>query len=223
MNEQQHVRVILVDDHEIVRQGLKTLLDRRERINVVGEAGTAAEAVSEARRTRPDIVVMDVRLPDASGIEACRDIRSELPDVKVLMLTSYADEEAVVASLLAGAAGFMLKQTRARDLIQAIEMVASGGLLLDPAVAERALARVRAAAAGERTPEERALDSLTDQERKILSRIAEGKTNKEIAADLYLSDKTVKNYVSSILSKLSLTRRSQAAAFSARQEEQHKG
>ncbi|GIW06445.1 MAG: DNA-binding response regulator [Dehalococcoidia bacterium] len=211
------IRIMLVDDHEVVRQGLKTLLERRERLAVVGEAGTVEEAVREALRTEPDVIVMDVRLPDGTGVEACREIRAERPTTKVLMLTSYADEEAVFASLMAGASGYLLKQTRARELVNAIETVATGGSLLDPAVAERALQRIRAVAAGERTPEERQLESLTEQERRILPLIAEGKTNKEIANELILSDKTVKNYVSSILSKLGLTRRSQAAAFAAKQ------
>ncbi|MFN8533685.1 MAG: response regulator transcription factor [Dehalococcoidia bacterium] len=211
------IRIMLVDDHEVVRQGLKTLLERRDRLAIVAEAGTVEEAVREAQRTAPDVIVMDVRLPDGTGVEACREIRAERPSTKVLMLTSYADEEAVFASLMAGASGYLLKQTRARDLVGAIETVATGGSLLDPVVAERALQRIRAVAAGERTPEERQLGTLTEQERRILPLIAEGKTNKEIATELILSDKTVKNYVSSILSKLGLTRRSQAAAFAAKQ------
>lgn len=216
------IRIMLVDDHEVVRQGLKTLLERRERLAVVAEAGSVEEAVREAQRTEPDVIVMDVRLPDGTGVEACREIRAERPSTKVLMLTSYADEEAVFASLMAGASGYLLKQTRARELVSAIETVATGGSLLDPAVADRALQRIRAVAAGERTPEERQLETLTEQERRILPLIAEGKTNKEIANELILSDKTVKNYVSSILSKLGLTRRSQAAAFAAKQLSQQR-
>ena len=218
MNELPHrIRIMIVDDHEVVRQGLKTLLERREHFAVVAEAGSVEEAVREALRSAPDVIIMDVRLPDGTGVEACREIRAERPETRVLMLTSYADDEAVFASLMAGAAGYLLKQMRARELVHAIETVASGGSLLDPAVAERALRRLRAAAAGERSSEERLLASLTEQERRILPLIAEGKTNREIAAELYLSDKTVKNYVSSILSKLGVTRRSQAAAFAARQ------
>ncbi|MCS7001417.1 MAG: response regulator transcription factor [Dehalococcoidia bacterium] len=218
MDPQSPVRILLVDDHEVVRQGLKTLLERRPGFAVVGEASTVAEAIALATHVQPNIVVMDVRLPDGTGAEACREIRAEHPQTKVLMLTSYADEDAVFASLVAGASGYVLKQTRARELIAAIETVASGGSLLDPNVADRALARIRAAAAGERTPDERRLETLTDQEHRVLLLVAEGKTNKEIAAELFLSDKTVKNYVSSILSKLGLSRRSQAAAFAARQQ-----
>jgi two-component system response regulator DevR len=202
-----------VDDHEVVRRGLVALLDRREGFHVVAEAGTVAEAVEQARKFQPDIVVMDVRLPDGSGIEACRDIRAELPATRVVMLTSYPDEEAVLSAIVAGAAGYLLKQIRARDLVAALEAVGRGESLLDPAVTEKALERVRRIATGGQTDE---LAMLTAQEQKILMLVAEGMTNKEIAADVFLSDKTVKNYVSSILSKLNLERRAQAAAFVAR-------
>jgi two-component system, NarL family, response regulator DevR len=207
------LRVLIVDDHEVVREGLRSLLNRREGINVVGEAGTVAKAVEEAARLRPDVVIMDVRLPDGSGVEACREIRQENPDAKVIMLTSYADDEAVFASILAGAAGYLLKQTRGQALAEAIEAVADGGSLLDPAVTQKVLERVRSL--GGRRPDD-SLASLSDQEQKILLLIAEGKTNKEIAEEIFLSDKTVKNYVSSILSKLNLRRRAEAAAFIAR-------
>jgi DNA-binding NarL/FixJ family response regulator len=202
-----------VDDHEVVREGLRSLLNRREGINVVGEAGTVGSAIEEAARLRPDVVIMDVRLPDGSGVEACREIRQEYPDTKVIMLTSYADDEAVFASILAGAAGYLLKQTRGQALAEAIEAVADGGSLLDPAVTQKVLERVRSL--GGRRPDD-SLASLSDQEQKILLLIAEGKTNKEIAEEIFLSDKTVKNYVSSILSKLNLRRRAEAAAFIAR-------
>jgi DNA-binding NarL/FixJ family response regulator len=205
------VRVLLVDDHEVVRMGLRTLLDKREGLTVVAEAGTVAEAVSAAGQHRPDVVVMDIRLPDGNGVEACREIRGEMPEVKVIMLTSYADDEAVYGSIMAGAAGYLLKQTRGQNLAEAIERVARGESLLDPSVTEKVLARMRALASGEGDE----LAALTDQERKVLVFIAEGKTNKEIAAEVFLSDKTVKNYVSSILSKLNLRRRSEAAAFMA--------
>jgi len=205
--------LLIVDDHEVVRQGLVALLDRREGFQVVAEAGTAAEAVEQARRFQPDIVVMDVRLPDGTGIEACREIRAELPATRVVMLTSYPDEEAVLSAIVAGAAGYLLKQIRARDLVAALEAVGRGESLLDPAVTAKVLDRVRRMATGEAADE---LSMLTSQERKILLLVAEGKTNKEIAADVFLSDKTVKNYVSSILSKLNLERRAQAAAFVAR-------
>jgi DNA-binding NarL/FixJ family response regulator len=203
--------LLIVDDHEVVRQGLVALLDRRTGFQVVGEAGTAAEAVEQARRFRPDLVVMDVRLPDGSGIEACRDIRSELPDTRVVMLTSYPDEEAVLAAIVAGASGYLLKQVRARDLVAALETVAAGGSLLDPAVTGKVLDRMRRIAT-----DDDELSALTSQERKILTLVAEGQTNKQIAAQVFLSDKTVKNYVSSILAKLNLERRAQAAAYVAR-------
>ena len=207
------LRLLVVDDHEVVRQGLVALLDRREGFQVVAEAGTAAEAVEQARRFEPDIVVMDVRLPDGTGIEACREIRAELPGTRVVMLTSYPDEEAVLSAIVAGAAGYLLKQIRARDLVAALEAVGRGESLLDPVVTEKVLERVRRIASGGAADE---LSMLTSQEQKILLLVAEGKTNKEIAADVFLSDKTVKNYVSSILSKLNLERRAQAAAFVAK-------
>jgi DNA-binding NarL/FixJ family response regulator len=204
----------VVDDHEVVRQGLVALLDRRDGFQVVAEAGTVAEAIEQARRFQPDIVVMDVRLPDGSGIEACREIRSELPQTRVVMLTSYPDEEAVLSAIVAGASGYLLKQIRARDLVAALENVGRGESLLDPAVTEKVLERIRRIATGSQETDE--LSQLTGQERKILMLVAEGKTNKEIAAEIYLSDKTVKNYVSSILAKLNLERRAQAAAFVAK-------
>jgi DNA-binding NarL/FixJ family response regulator len=207
------LRLLIVDDHEVVRQGLVALLDRRPGFQVVGEAGTVEAAVAEARRLQPDLVVMDVRLPDGSGVEACREIRSELPATRVIMLTSYPDEEAVLSAIVAGASGYLLKQIRARDLVSALEAVGRGESLLDPAVTERVLERVRRMASGEEHDD---LAVLTPQEQKILMLVAEGKTNKEIAAEIFLSDKTVKNYVSSILSKLNLERRAQAAAFVAR-------
>jgi DNA-binding NarL/FixJ family response regulator len=203
----------VVDDHEVVRQGLVSLLERREHFQVVAEAGTAAEAVEMARKFEPDLVVMDVRLPDGSGIEACREIRAEFPATRVVILTSYPDEEAVLSAIIAGASGYLLKQIRGRDLISALESVGRGESLLDPAVTEKVLDRVRRIATGTYTDE---LAQLTQQEQKILLLVAEGKTNKEIASEVFLSDKTVKNYVSSILSKLNLERRAQAAAFVAR-------
>jgi DNA-binding NarL/FixJ family response regulator len=206
-------RLLVVDDHEVVRQGLVALLDRRPNFQVVAEAGTVEEALAQARLHQPDIVVMDVRLPDGSGVEACREIRADLPDTRVVMLTSFPDDEAVLSAIVAGAAGYLLKQIRARDLVSALEAVGRGESLLDPAVTERVLARVRQIASGEIHDE---LAGLTPQERKILMLVAEGKTNKEIAAEIFLSDKTVKNYVSSILAKLNLERRAQAAAFVAR-------
>ena len=207
------LRLLVVDDHEVVRQGLVSLLDRREHFQVVAEAGTAAEAVEMARKFEPDLVVMDVRLPDGSGIEACREIRSEFPATRVVILTSYPDEEAVLSAIIAGASGYLLKQIRSRDLVSALESVGRGESLLDPAVTEKVLDRVRRIATGTYTDE---MAQLTQQEQKILLLVAEGKTNKEIASEVFLSDKTGKNYVSSILSKLNLERRAQAAAFVAR-------
>ena len=207
------LRLLVVDDHEVVREGLVALLSRREEFQVVAEAGTVAESIAAARRFEPDLVVMDVRLPDGSGIEACREIRAEFPAIRIVMLTSYPDEEAVLSAILAGASGYLLKQIRGRDLVTALEAVGRGDSLLDPAVTERVLERVRRIANGDERDE---LSDLTAQERKILRLVAEGKTNKEIAADVFLSDKTVKNYVSSILSKLNLQRRAQAAAFVAK-------
>jgi two-component system response regulator DevR len=211
--EGRPLRLLVVDDHEVVRQGLVALLERREHFQVVAEAGTAAEAVEMARKFEPDLVIMDVRLPDGSGIEACREIRAEFPTTKVVILTSYPDEEAVLSAIIAGASGYLLKQIRGRDLVSALESVGRGESLLDPAVTEKVLDRVRRIATGTYTDE---LAQLTQQEQKILLLVAEGKTNKEIASEVFLSDKTVKNYVSSILSKLNLERRAQAAAFVAR-------
>ncbi|MCH8009456.1 MAG: response regulator transcription factor [Chloroflexi bacterium] len=209
-------RVMIVDDHEVVREGLRSLLRRRQELAVVGEADSVASAIEEARKTEPDVVIMDVRLPDGSGVEACREIRSERPETKVLMLTSYADEEAVFASIMAGAIGYLLKQTSTKTLIEAIDRAMRGESLLDPAVTQRVLERVRSG----KQDEDEELALLSEQEKKILDLIAEGKTNKEIAKEIFLSDKTVKNYVSSILSKLNLRRRSEAAAFIARKKPQ---
>jgi two-component system response regulator DevR len=214
------LRVLVVDDHEVVRQGLVALLDRRPGFEVVAQAGSVAESIDQARLHQPDIVVMDVRLPDGSGVEACRAIRDELPGTRVIMLTSFPDDEAVLSAIVAGASGYLLKQIRARDLVSALEAVGRGESLLDPAVTERVLERVRRIALGDTNDE---LSALTAQERKILMLVAEGKTNKEIAADVFLSDKTVKNYVSSILSKLHLERRAQAAAFVAKQRSDRGG
>jgi DNA-binding NarL/FixJ family response regulator len=213
-SERRPYRLLVVDDHEVVRQGLVALLDRRAGFQVVAEAGTVSEAIDQARKFRPDLVIMDVRLPDGTGIEACREIRAELPDTRVVILTSFPDEEAVLAAIVAGASGYLLKQIRARDLVSALETVGRGESLLDPAVTEKVLERIRRIATGSEPDE---LAALTAQERKILLLVAEGKTNKEVASEIFLSDKTVKNYVSSILSKLNLERRAQAAALVARQ------
>ncbi len=209
----EKVTVLLVDDHEVVRVGLRSLLTRERRIEVIGEAGNAAEAIAQAARLRPQVVVMDVRLPDRSGVEACREIRSADPNVRMLMLTSYADEEAVFSSIVAGASGYLLKQIRGQELVRAIESVAAGQSLLDPAVTQKVLEKMQQLAAGRQTDE---MTQLSPQERKVLALVAEGKTNKEIAVAMGLSDKTVKNYLSNVFDKLNLSRRSEAAAFFAR-------
>jgi DNA-binding NarL/FixJ family response regulator len=206
------VRVLICDDHEVVREGLRTLLAGRTEMRVVAEAGTAADAIEAAVRETPDVVIMDVRLPDGSGVEACRSIREILPATRVIMLTSYPDDEALYASIIAGASGYLLKQTRARALVEAIDTVSKGGALLDPDVTARVLDRVRRG----RADEDPALASLTDQERRVLEQLATGKTNREIGEALFLSEKTIKNYVSRILEKLGLHRRAEAAAFAAR-------
>ncbi|MAF39135.1 MAG: DNA-binding response regulator [Chloroflexi bacterium] len=201
------LKILIVDDHDIVRKGLAMLVSRQEDLSVVAEAGTVSEAVEKAHESVPDVVVMDIRLPDGSGIEACREIRNENGDIKVLMLTSYSDEEAVMGSIMAGASGYLLKEIRSQEIVDAIRKVGSGQSLLDPSVTASVLERVR------RGKEEDVLAQLTEQEQKILELIADGQTNREIAGQINLSDKTVKNYVSNILGKLEVSRRSQAAAF----------
>ena len=201
-------RILICDDHEVVREGLRGLLGRQAGMTVVGEAGTVAEAVEAAARTAPDVVIMDVRLPDGSGVEACRAIREARPETKVIMLTSYADDEALFASIIAGASGYLLKQTRGQVVVDAVTAVAAGRSLLDPDVTGKVLERVR-----QSRGEDPAIASLTDQERKVFAGLAEGKSNREIGEALFLSEKTVKNYVSRILDKLGLTRRAEAAAY----------
>lgn len=205
------MKVVLVDDHEVVRQGLKTLIDGEDDLDVVGEAGDVDNAIRQVGYHSPDVVVMDVRLPDGTGVEACREIRSRWPDVKVLMLTSYADEEALVSSIMAGASGYVLKRIDSGDLVDAVRRVGNGESLLDPNLTDRLFARIR----GDE-PDDPLLARLSPQERKILDLIAEGKTNRQIAEELFLAEKTVKNYVSNLLSKLEMSRRSEAAAYAAR-------
>jgi two-component system, NarL family, response regulator DevR len=204
------IKLMLVDDHKVLRIGLASLFHTVATIDVVAEAGSAGEALLEAKRAKPDVVLMDVRLPDGDGVEACRAIISELPQTRVIMLTSYPDEDAVIASIMAGAAGYLLKQTDPERLIEAVERVAAGASLLDPDVTQAALEFMRRGAS---PAAEDSLSGLSDQERRILPLIAEGKTNREIGAELSLSPHTVKTYVSSIFQKLHLARRSQAAAF----------
>jgi DNA-binding NarL/FixJ family response regulator len=205
------IRVFLLDDHEVVRRGLRDLLESEGDIEVVGEAGTVAEATARIPALRPHVAVLDARLPDGSGIDVCRDVRSIDPTIKALILTSYDDDEALFAAILAGAAGYVLKQIGSSDLIDGVRRVASGQSLIDPALTARVLDRVR------NGPEQHVeLAALTDQERKILALIAEGLTNRQIGERMFLAEKTVKNYVSSILSKLGLERRTQAAVLAAK-------
>jgi len=209
----ESLKVMLVDDHEVVRQGLRALLEAEEDIEVVAEADSGPSAVSLASAHQPDVVVMDVRMPGGSGVEACRAIRDERPDAQVIMLTSFSDDEALFNSIMAGAAGFVLKQIRGRDLIDAIRTVGGGKSLLDPDVTKRVLERLRKAKFDERDPK---LARLSPQEERILDMVGEGLTNREIAERIHLSDKTVKNYVSTILQKLEVARRAEAASYVAR-------
>lgn len=210
------IRVFLVDDHEVVRRGLAELLSLEPDIKVVGEASNQSDAITRIRATRPDVAVLDVRLPDGSGVEVCREIRSNYPEVRALMLTSYSDDEALFDSIMAGASGYCLKDIRGHDLVGAIRSVAAGSSLLDPVATSRVLARLR----GSHESDER-LASLTAQEKRILALIGEGLTNRQIGQQLHLAEKTVKNYVSSLLGKLGLERRTQAAAFVVRLQEHH--
>ena len=209
----EKIRVMLVDDHEVVRKGLAALLEAEPDLEVVGEAGDGPEAVRLARIFQPQVVVMDVRMPGGGGVEACRELRDRDPDLQVIMLTSFSDDEALFNSIMAGAAGFVLKQIRGADLVNAIRTVASGQSLLDPGVTKRVLERLRRAKVDDRDPK---LSRLSAQEERILGMVAEGRTNREIAESIHLSDKTVKNYVSSILQKLEVQRRSEAASYMAR-------
>jgi DNA-binding NarL/FixJ family response regulator len=203
------VRVFLLDDHEVVRRGVREMLEADGDIEVVGEAGTAAEALARVPAVRPDVAVLDVRLPDGDGISVCRDLLSQLPELRCLMLTSFADDEALMGAVMAGASGYVLKQIRGADLLGAVRTVAAGGSLLDPKAVTLVLERLR--------QPERAdpLAALSDQERRILDLIADGLTNRQIGEQMFLAEKTVKNYVSSLLAKLGLQRRTQAAVLGA--------
>ena len=206
------IRMMLVDDHEVVRLGLRALFEQTKKIDVVAEAGTVADAIERAAKHRPDLVLMDLRLPDGTGLDACRDILSANPDTRVLFLTSHSDEEAVTSTILAGASGYLLKEIGSKALIDAIDTVYSGESILDPKVTKAVLNRMSLLAAG--TVARRATDEkLSPQERRILGLVVEGKTNKEIAKALELSDKTVKNYLSNAFQKLGVRRRSHAAAL----------
>jgi len=211
------VRVFLLDDHEIVRQGLRGLIEVEDDLTVIGEAGTAEEALHRIPATQPDVAVLDVRLPDGDGVEVCREVRSRFPEVQCLMLTSFADDEALFSAIMAGAAGYVLKQIRGTDLVDAIRRVAAGESLLDPAVTARVLERLRA-----EPKEDDGLAQLSEQERRILDLIAEGCTNRQISETIFLAEKTVKNYVSSLLAKLGMERRTEAAAYAARLAERRR-
>jgi DNA-binding NarL/FixJ family response regulator len=210
-------RVFLLDDHEIVRRGLRELLEADGDLEVVGEAGSAEEALRRVPAANPDVAVLDVRLPDGDGVEVCREIRSRLPAVQCLMLTSYADDEALFDAIMAGAAGYVLKQIRGTELVDAIKKVAAGQSLLDPTVTARVLERLRSGSA-----QDEKLEGLTDQERRILDLLAEGLTNREIADRMFLAEKTVKNYVSNLLAKMGMQRRTEAAVYAARLNERHR-
>ncbi|TAN31707.1 response regulator transcription factor [bacterium] len=206
------IRLLLVDDHEVVRDGVKALIAAHDDLAVVAEAASVREAIEQAERTKPDVIVMDVRLADGSGIEATREIRARLENTQVLMLTSFADDEALFASIMAGAAGYVLKQIRGGELIRAIRQVGEGKSLLDPEVTRTVLERLRRG----KTMRDEKLARLSAQEERILTLIAKGRTNGQIGKDLKLAEKTVKNYVSTILSKLEVARRAEAAAYLAR-------
>ena len=205
------IRIFLLDDHEIVRRGVRELLEAEDDMEVVGEAGTVELALARIPPTRPQVAVLDVRLPDGNGIEVCREIRSREPEVACIMLTSFSDDEALLQAVLAGASGYLLKQIRGTDIVDAVRRVASGQSLLDPALTER----VRSQFSKEPAEDER-LARLTNQERRILVLIAEGLTNRQIGEEMHLAEKTVKNYVSNLLAKLGMERRTQAAVFAAR-------
>jgi DNA-binding NarL/FixJ family response regulator len=207
----RRIAVFLLDDHEIVRRGVKEVLEAEPDITVVGEAGTASSALARIPALKPDVAVLDVRLPDGDGVSVCRDIRSKMPEVACLMLTSYGDDEALFDAIMAGAAGYVLKQIRGSDLVGAVRTVASGESMLDPEAASRVMKRMR-----EQATRSDPLAGLTDQERRILELIGEGLTNRQIGERMFLAEKTVKNYVSALFAKLGMERRAQAAAYAAR-------
>jgi len=213
------IKVFLLDDHEIVRRGVRELLENEPDITVVGEAGTAESALARIPALKPDVAVLDVRLPDGDGVTVCREIRSRLPGIACLMLTSFGDDEALFDAIMAGAAGYVLKQIRGTDLVGAVRTVASGESMLDPEAASKVMARMR-----DQAERKDPLAGLTAQERKILELIGEGLTNRQIGERMYLAEKTVKNYVSALFAKLGMERRTQAAAYASRifdQQEHH--
>ena len=206
-------RVFLLDDHEVVRRGVRELLEAEDDMEVVGEAGTAEEAYARIPATSPNVAVLDIRLPDGDGIEVCREIRSRHPEISCIMLTSFSDDEAVYAAIMAGASGYLLKQVRGNDLVNGIRRVGAGDSLLDPSVTSRVLERLR------HRDDRDELAALTEQERNILAYIAEGLTNRQIGERMFLAEKTVKNYVSNVLSKLGMSRRTEAAVYAAKLSE----
>jgi DNA-binding NarL/FixJ family response regulator len=216
--EKSAIKVFLLDDHEVVRRGVSDLLRRTSDVVVVGEAATAEQALRDIPRLRPDVAVLDVRLPDGDGVSVCREIRSTMPEVRCLMLTSFADDEALFAAIMAGASGFVLKQIRGADLVTAIKAVAGGQSMIDPATTARVMERLRQG--GQRT--EDPVTTLTEQERRILDLIGDGLTNRQIGERLYLAEKTVKNYVSNLLAKLGMQRRTQAAVLASQLRERER-
>jgi DNA-binding NarL/FixJ family response regulator len=211
------VRIFLLDDHEVVRRGVRELLEVEDDLEVVGEAGTAEEALARIPSASPDVAIIDMRLPDGNGVEVCREVRSRNPEIQCVVLTSFADDEALFDSIMAGAAGYLLKQIKGTDLVDAVRRVAAGQSLLDPSVTARVLERLRTGPA-----EDERLARLTEQERKILDLIAEGLTNRQIGERMFLAEKTVKNYVSNLLAKLGMERRTEAAVFAARLEKSNR-
>ena len=205
------IRVFLLDDHEVVRRGVRELLEAEDDIEIVGEADTAERAISRIPPTRPDVALLDVRLPDGNGVQVCREILSQRPEIACVMLTSFSDDEALLQAIMAGASGYLLKQIRGTDIVDAVRRAAGGESLIDPALADRVRDRLRTPPA-----EDERLARLTGQERRILALIADGLTNRQIAAEIHLAEKTVKNYVSNLLAKLGMERRTQAAVFAAR-------
>jgi two-component system response regulator DevR len=210
MTELEPIRIFLLDDHEVVRRGIAELLGAVPGFEVVGEAGRAHQALARVLAVKPDVAILDARLPDGSGIDVCREIRSALPQTYCLILTSYDDEEAVLASVLAGASGYVLKEVRTAGLVDAIRQIAQGRSLIDPAVISQLMERIKAG-----SPTERRLAALTQREREVLDLIADGLTNRQIGERLFLTEKTIKNYVSSLLNKLGMQRRTQAAVLGA--------
>jgi two-component system response regulator DevR len=213
MSDERDVRVFLVDDHEVVRQGVRSLIDASGDLLVVGEADSVETGLARVLAVQPDVAILDVRLPDGNGVELCREIRSRLPHVSCLMLTSYSDDEALFEAIIAGASGYVLKQVRGGELIDAIRRVARGEHLLDPAVTGRVMKRLSSP-----SPDDARLASLTAREREVLDLIGQGLTNRQIGERMYLAEKTVKNYVSGLLAKMGMERRTEAAVFVARRE-----